>query len=72
MPDQDDPFVEIRQTIVASRSRGGKIGSYGILGGAQLESLRRIEEAKDYVKAVKADDADISPPFGIMELNVIQ
>ena len=48
-PDQDDPFVDIRKTIVASRSRGG----------AQLESLRRIEEAKEYAKAVKADDADI-------------
>ena len=24
-PDQDDPFVDIRQTIVASRGRGGKI-----------------------------------------------
>ena len=58
-PDQDDPFFEIRQTIVASRSRGGKIGSYGVLGDAQLESLRRIEEAKEYAKAVKADDADI-------------
>jgi len=57
-PDQDDPFVEIRQTINASRSRG-KIGSYGILGDAQLEFLRRIEEAKDYAKAVKADDVDI-------------
>jgi len=57
--DQDDPFVEIHQTIIASRSRGGKIGSYGILGDAQLESLQRIKEDKDYAKAVKADDADI-------------
>jgi hypothetical protein len=30
-PDQEDPFVEIRQTISATRSRGNK-GSYGILG----------------------------------------
>ncbi len=66
-PDQDDPFVDIRQTIVASRgrggkivrNRGGKIGSYGVLGDAQLESLRRIKEAKEYAKAVKADDADL-------------
>jgi hypothetical protein len=57
-PDQDDPFVEIRQTINALRSRG-KIGSYGVLGNAQLESLRRIEEAKEFAKAVKADNAKI-------------
>jgi hypothetical protein len=50
--------VEIRQTISAARSRG-KIGSYGILGDAQLESLQRIEEAKEFAKAVKADDAEI-------------
>jgi hypothetical protein len=58
-PDQDDPFGDIRKTIAASRSRGSKIGSYGILGDAQLESLRRIEEAKEYAKAVRSDDADI-------------
>ncbi len=57
-PDQDDPFADIRRTINASRSRG-KIGSYGILGDAQVESLQRIEEAKEFVKAVKADNADI-------------
>jgi hypothetical protein len=50
--------VEIRQTISATWSRG-KIGSYGILGDAQLESLRRIKDAKDFAKAVKADDAKI-------------
>ncbi len=57
-PDQDNPFVGIRQTISATLSRG-KIGSYGILGDAQLESLQRIEEAKEFAKAVKADDAEI-------------
>ncbi len=50
--------MEIRQTISATWSRG-KIGSYGILGDAQLESLRRIKDAKDFAKAVKADDAKI-------------
>jgi hypothetical protein len=50
--------VEIRQTISATRSRG-KIGSYDILGDAQLESLQRIEEAKEFAKAVKADDPEI-------------
>jgi hypothetical protein len=57
-PDQDDPFVETQQTISATWSRG-KIGSYGILGDTQLESFRRIEEAKEFAKAVKADDAKI-------------
>jgi hypothetical protein len=67
-PDQDDPFVEIRQTIIDSRSRGGKIGSYGILGDAQLETLQRIVEAKDYAKAVKADDGNI-PVHAIQRRN---
>jgi hypothetical protein len=57
-PDQEDPFVEIWQTISATWSRG-KIGSYSILGDVQLESLRRIKEAKEFTKAVKADDAEI-------------
>ena len=55
---EDNPFADIRRTINASRSRG-KIGSYGVLGDAQLESLQRIEEAKEFAKAVKADDTGI-------------
>jgi hypothetical protein len=38
VPGQDNLFAGVLQNINASRSRG-KIGSYGILGGAQLESL---------------------------------
>ncbi len=58
VPDQDNPFADIWQTIKASRS-SGKIGSYGVLGDAQLESLQRIKEAKKFSKAAKADNADI-------------
>ena len=55
---RDDPFADIWRTINALRSRG-KTGSYGVLGDTQVESLQRIEEAKEFAKAVKADDADI-------------
>ena len=58
VPDQNDPFVEIRQTVSATQSRG-KIGTYCILGDTQLESLQRIEEAKEFAKTVKADNTEI-------------
>ena len=35
------------------------MGSYGIHGDAQRESLLKAEEAKEFAKAVKADDAKI-------------
>ena len=52
--DQDDPFAEVR-----SKTRPSRIGSYGVLGDAQRDSLHKVEEAKDYSKAVKHDDANI-------------
>ena len=52
-PDQDDPFKETRE-------KGGvKVGSYGIHVDAQLDSLRKIREAKEFAKAVKADNAAV-------------
>ncbi len=49
---QDDPFSNIRTENL-------QIGSFGIHIDAQLESLRKVHEAKEYAKAVKADDAKI-------------
>ena len=37
-----------------------KLGSNGIHGDAQQESLLKVEEAKEFAKAVKADDAEIT------------
>ncbi len=36
-----------------------KLGSYGIHGDAQRELLLKVEGAKEFAKAVKADDAEI-------------
>ena len=36
-----------------------KMGSYGVHGDAQRESLRLIEEAKEYARAAKADNAEV-------------
>ena len=36
-----------------------KLGSCGIHEDAQRESLLKMEEAKEFAKAVKADDAKI-------------
>jgi hypothetical protein len=51
--DQDDPFKgkRINQNL--------KTGSYGIHIDAQLESLQKIKEAKEFAKAVKSDNAEI-------------
>ena len=35
------------------------MGSYGILVDSQIESLRKVREAKEFAKAVKADDAEV-------------
>jgi len=51
--DQDDPFKDERL------NQNLKTGSYGIHIDAQLESLRKIKEAKEFAKAVKSDDAEI-------------
>ena len=56
-PDRDDPFVGVRKEMEAGHH---KMGSYGVHGDAQRESLRLVlEEAKAYARAVKADDAEV-------------
>ena len=35
------------------------MGSYGILVDSQIKSLRKIKEAKEFAKAVKANDAEV-------------
>ena len=50
VPDQDDPFREERGNGCL------KLGLYGIHMDSQLESLRKIKEAKEFAKAVKADN----------------
>jgi hypothetical protein len=52
-PDQDDPFV----TEKANKKL--KMGSYGIHVDSQLEALRKVTEAKEFAKAVKADNTGI-------------
>ena len=52
--ERDDPFVKARAGVEPA-----KLGSYGIHGDAQRESLLMVEEAKEFAKAVKADDAEI-------------
>jgi hypothetical protein len=59
-PDQDDPFVNIRRKVEHEGARGKrKLGSYGVHGNAQRESICLVEEAKAYAKAVKSDDAPV-------------
>jgi hypothetical protein len=52
-PDWDDPFVKEKA------NKKLKMGSYGIHVDSQLEALRKVKEAKEFAKAVKADDAKI-------------
>jgi hypothetical protein len=49
-------FVEIRKEVEAGPS---KMGSYGVHGNAQRESLRLEEEAKAYAQAAKANNAEV-------------
>ena len=51
--DQVEPF---REELSNKRLR---MGSYGILVDSQIESLRKIKQAKDFAKWVKADDAEV-------------
>ncbi len=51
--DQDDPFARVWTNYKL------KMGSYGIQVDLQLESLQKIKEAKEFAKAVKADNAEI-------------
>jgi hypothetical protein len=55
-PDQDDLFVRICKEV----ERGPlKMGSYGVHGNAQQESLCLVEEAKAVALVVKADDVEV-------------
>jgi hypothetical protein len=54
-PEQDDLFLKEKA------NKKLKMGSYGIHIDSQLEALRKVKEAKEFAKAVKADDAEI--PF---------
>ena len=51
-PDQDDPFSDIRMDILY-------MGLFGIHVDTRLESFLKVQEAKEYAKAVKADGAEI-------------
>ena len=51
--DKDDPFADLRD------DPSHRIGSYGLHINLQREALARIVQAKEYAKAVKADDADV-------------
>ncbi len=58
--DQDNPFSSIRRQVELGRSKEKqKMGSYRVHGDTQHKSLRLVEEAKAFAKAVKADDAEI-------------
>ncbi len=48
--EQNDPFVKVRAEVNPT-----KMGSYGIHGDAQRDLLLKVEEAKEFAKAVKAN-----------------
>jgi hypothetical protein len=52
--ERNDPVVKVRAEVNPT-----KMGSYGIHGDAQRESLLKVEEAKEFAKVVKADNAEI-------------
>ena len=51
--DADDPFSDLRGDSSL------RFGSYGIHLDAQRDSLTKVAEAKEFAKAVKADDAEV-------------
>ena len=51
--DVDDPFADLRGDSSL------KFGSYGIHVDPQRDSLKKVAEAKEFAKAVKADDAEV-------------
>jgi hypothetical protein len=51
--DHDNPFANVRDDVNL------KMGLYKMQVDSQLISLRKIKEAKEFAKAVKADDANI-------------
>jgi hypothetical protein len=58
-PDSDNPFVDLQADSQL------KLGLCGVHVDAQLEAVEKVDEAKAYVKAVKADDAESPSIFGI-------
>ena len=53
IPPKDDPFVDLR------RDPSLCLGSYGLHIDAQRDVLRKVDEAKAFAKAVRADDAQV-------------
>jgi hypothetical protein len=52
-PKSDNPLVDLQAGTKL------KLGSYGVHIDAQLESVEKVDEAKAYAKAVKADDMEV-------------
>ncbi len=51
--DQDDPFADLQGNTSLC------LGSYGIHIDSQHDSLEKVDKAKAFAKAVKADDAGV-------------
>ncbi len=58
-PDQDDLFNMFREDVARGVVGLPRMGSFGVHGDVQRKSLRLVEEAKVFSKAVKADDAEV-------------
>jgi hypothetical protein len=52
-------YSEVREDVALGVERLPRMGSFGVHGEAQRESLCLVEEAKAFSKAVKADDAEV-------------
>ena len=50
---------EVREDVALGVERLPRMGLFGVHGEAQCKSLRLVEEAKAFSKAVKADDAEV-------------
>jgi hypothetical protein len=59
--DQDNQFSKIQAQV---KHRSLRMGSYGVHGDAQWESLHLIKEAMAFAKAVKAHDGEVSTHLG--------
>ena len=58
-PDQDDLFNKVREDVACGVAGLPRMGLFGVHGDAQCKSLHLVEEAKAFLKAVKADDAEV-------------
>ena len=56
---EEDPRSSTSNRAATELESEVKRGSFGVRICAQVESLRRIREEKEYAKAVKADDAEV-------------